>query len=108
MMFTVAATNHKPVAITTWNRHVSVMSAFWTWCVRNELVAPGKSPFDGLWIDTDEDLSVLEGGSEERTMWSEDQMRVLFASPLFTGCQSLHRRHKPGSWSSVMRFIGSC
>ena len=57
----------------------------------------GKNPFEGLWIDADEDLSVLEGGSEDRAMWSSDQLNLLLASPLFAGCQSPYRRHKPGT-----------
>ena len=93
----VEGSSYKPLAITTWNRHVSVMSNFWEWLLRNEQVGAGKNPFDGLWIDADEDLSVLEGGSEDRAMWSDDQLRLLLASPLFAGCQSPHRRHKPGT-----------
>ena len=93
----VTGTDYKPLAVTTWNRHVSVMSSFHEWIVRNELTSVIKNPFVGLRIEADEDLDVMEGGSQDRSMWSEDRLRALFASPLFLGCRSPYRRHQSGT-----------
>lgn len=48
-------------------------------------------------MEADTDLDVTQGGSQERSMWSEEQLRLLLASPLFLGCLSPSRRHKPGT-----------
>ena len=84
-------------SITTWNRHNSTLSKFCDWAKLNELTTAPKNPFDGLWINTSEDDPVADGGSEKRLPWPEEQLRLLFSSPLFTGCKSLHRRHVPGT-----------
>lgn len=87
----------KPISLTTCNRHFSVMTAFFDWAVRNELIEKTDNPFMGLWIEPDEDLDPMEGGSAKRKMWEIEQLRALFCSPLFLGCQSEARRHKPGN-----------
>ena len=92
----VAGSDYKPVAITTLNWHISVLSAFHDWAVRNELTPVKDNPVKGLWIAVDADLDIAEGGSQERAMWSEEQLRALLSSPLFLGCRSPSRRHKPG------------
>ncbi len=87
----------KPIGYTTCNRHFSVMTAFFDWAIRNELFDKSDNPFKGLWIEPDEDLDPMEGGSAKRKMWEIEQLRALFCSPLFLGCQSEARRHKPGT-----------
>jgi integrase len=87
----------KQLGFTTCNRHFSVMIAFFDWAIRNELVERSENPFSGLWIEPDEDLDPMPGGSAKRKMWENDRLRALFESPLFVGCQSEARRHKPGT-----------
>ena len=93
-----AALREMGTARKTWNRHRSALSEFWKWGKLNDLVYPSaRNPFDELFLFVDEDDPVAEGGSETRTPWEKEQIRALFASPLFAGCRSPHRRHVPGN-----------
>ncbi|MEH2509459.1 integrase [Nitrobacteraceae bacterium AZCC 1564] len=80
----------------TWNRHQSTLAAFWEWGQRNGYTTVQENPFKNLWIEIDEDDAVEEGGSEMRSRWLTPHLKELFASPLYLGSKSLHRRHVPG------------
>ncbi|HVV40509.1 MAG TPA: hypothetical protein VHC94_05535 [Nitrobacter sp.] len=81
----------------TWNRHNAALTAFWDWAKKNDLTTRDANPFTGLFLKSSSRRKPWNGGSEKRIHWSEKAMEKLFASPLFTGCKSLHRRHVPGS-----------
>ena len=96
----VAGTRYKPLAITTWNRHVSGNErVLESGRVSNELVVGGKNPFDGA-LDRrgGRPLGVMAGGSEDRSMWSDEQLTCPFQLTTVlraAGCP--FRRQKPGS-----------
>ena len=87
----------KRLSTTTFNRHVSALTRFWTWVRQNEYVdAAAPNPFAGLWLEIKEDTPAAEGGKAEWPMWTDAQLKILFGSPLYSGCASPHRRHKSG------------
>nr|WP_147414291.1 hypothetical protein [Sphingomonas gilva] len=80
----------------------------------------GKS-VEGL-IDTNpaEDIRIIADkkpkGQRTRRPFQEDELRMLFQSPLFTGCKSRHRRFVPGSslirdakfWVPILGLYTGC
>ncbi len=88
----------KRLSAATFNRHISALSRFWEWARQNEHVArDAPNPVRNLWLSTDQDTPVEEGGSAIRPIWTEQDLHKLFSSPLYVGCKSPHRRHVAGS-----------
>jgi integrase len=74
-------------SLVTVNKYLSTVSPFLSWCVRNGFA--DRNPCDGLFYD-------LPKGSNPRPPFSAAQLEILFASPLFTGCECDGREHIPG------------
>ena len=76
----------------TINRHRAALAALWN-AAREQGHVEGKreeSPFR-LW-----NIAKAKRPQDQRQMWSKDDLNALFQTPLWRGCQSPHRRSKPG------------
>ncbi len=72
----------------TVQRHFAALSALWESAIEqgNETT----NIFSG-WK-----FAAAKRARDQRSMWSSDELRVLFATPVWSGCQSPHRRSKLG------------
>jgi len=57
---------------------------------------PGRNPFEKLQA-TKRQLEKRKQGKPGRLMWEPEHLEALFASPVWTGCRSEHRRNEKGS-----------
>ncbi|TXM64826.1 site-specific integrase [Methylobacterium sp. WL12] len=73
----------------TVQRHFSALSALWATTLPEGEVA--QNIFEGFRF-TGAKLAV-----DQREMWSRDDLKRLFATPVWTGCKSLERRSTAGS-----------
>ena len=94
----------------TADKHFNFFEQYWSYLLKSGKV--GKSadnPFLGF-------RGKRKNGRKarsERLIWSDEQTQKLFASPLFTGCLSIHRRSTPGNliirdarfWVTVMGLL---
>lgn len=78
----------KGVSSTTINKNLSVVSPFLAWCRTNSYA--DQNPCDGLFYD-------VAKGKNPRPPFSPEQLRRIFASPLFKGFERDGREHKPGT-----------
>ncbi|MER9203031.1 site-specific integrase [Mesorhizobium sp. M0933] len=74
--------SHKTV-----NRYLSGMGAFCSWLAAHDYIP--ANPMADMFLTVDK--------TSRATPFSVDQMNVVFASPLFTGCQNDDDWHKPGN-----------
>lgn len=73
----------------TINRYLSALSPFAKWLASNDMVL---SP-----IIVDEMFVKIDRSKKKRVPFSNEQLKALFASPLFRGCLSDDVEHKPGN-----------
>lgn len=72
----------------TIKRHFSALSAFW-----GEAIATGDAEAN---IFSDFKFAAAKRAKDERDQWSEDELKALFSSPIWSGCLSEGRRAQKG------------
>ncbi|MEO5805073.1 site-specific integrase [Devosia sp.] len=83
----------------TVNRHISTLKTTWiTFQTLKYLPTTVPNPFEGLHINVSK---ATEDIQEERDQFTLEEIKVLFASPVWQGCQSWGRRKFPGKF--IMR-----
>jgi integrase len=80
-------TGARAISPTTVNKYLSTISPFLDWCVTNAYAE--RNPCEGLFYD-------IQKGKNPRPPFSEEQLRKIFSSPLFTGFLCDAKEHKPG------------
>jgi integrase len=73
----------------TVQRHFAALSALWASAIEHERADTN--------IFADWKFAASKRARDQRQMWEKDELRALFATPVWTGCQSAHRRSKPGT-----------
>jgi integrase len=73
----------------TINRYLSALSPFAKWLASNDMI-PNPIMVDEMFIKIDR-------SKKKRVPFSNEQLKGLFASPLFRGCMSNDVEHKPGN-----------
>jgi integrase len=73
----------------TINRYLSGFSPFASWLVSSDLV-PAPIMLDEMFLKLDRSVP-------KRFPWTDDQLRAIFSSPLFTGCRADNREYEPGN-----------
>ncbi|ESX03693.1 integrase [Mesorhizobium sp. LSJC268A00] len=73
----------------TVKRHFSVLSGLWAAVLSAGSVE--QNIFSGF------RFAASKKASEQRDMWTAPELKVLFTSPIYTGCKSEARRAEPGS-----------
>lgn len=71
----------------TVNRYMAGFGAFCNWLAAHDYIA--ANPFTDMYVKRDKRAGKAK-------VFSADQLKVLFASPLFTGCKDDRTWHKPG------------
>lgn len=74
----------------TINRYLSALSPFAKWLAANDMV--------GTPIMVDDMFIKLDRTKPKREPFSDEQLKILFGSPLFRGCLSDTVEHKPGNF----------
>jgi len=69
-------------------RHFSALSALW------ELACSRSEVTENIWSGFK--FSRGKRPNQQREMWTPAQLKELFATPVWTGCASPHRRSRPG------------
>lgn len=77
------------LAIKTVKRHLSALSSLWDEMHSHDEAAKGI--FSGF------PFSKQKRARDQRALWSRDDLKRLFKTPIWTGCQSAGRRTLPGS-----------
>jgi integrase len=77
------------LAIKTVKRHLSALSSLWEEMHSHDEAAKGI--FSGF------QFSKQKRARDQRALWSRDDLKRLFKTPIWTGCQSAGRRTLPGS-----------
>jgi integrase len=98
----------------TFNKHYSALSTFVEWATKLGYVPRSNEFFlNGLFIDLEADPDVHVN---DRSSWSDDDLKRLFGSPLFHGMASHEKWHEKGTflvrderyWLPLMSaFLGS-
>lgn len=80
----------EPMSISTLNKALNRVGAFWNWA---------EGHFDDVQVNLFKGLSVRNTVSarEQRNPFSPEELRTLYASPLFTGCRSERFASEPGA-----------
>jgi len=73
----------------TVQRHFAALAALWTSAI--ERGQADANIFGGF------KFPETKKARDQREMWERDQLRELFSTPVWTGCQSASRRSKPGT-----------
>ena len=84
-----AKDKHTPLTQKTIKRHFSALSTFWT-----ALITEGRLQAN---IFTGFKFGNSKRASEQRDMWNEGELQVLFATPAWRGCKSAWSRSTPGA-----------
>lgn len=80
--------NPKPVITAkTVNRYIAAFSAFCNWLVAHDYLS--ANPFLDMYLSVDKTKTNVRP-------FTDEERRVLFASPLFTGCKNDAKWHLPG------------
>jgi hypothetical protein len=78
----------------TVDKHFSNLCEYWDWLQKvGDIPRTMESPFSGF-IQGKPQGRAARGG---RDQWPLDLQEQLFASPVWSGCKSIHRRGQPGS-----------
>jgi integrase len=77
------------LAIKTVKRHLSALSSLWDEMNSHDEAAKGI--FSGF------PFSKQKRARDQRALWTRDDLKRLFKTPIWTGCQSAGRRTLPGS-----------
>ncbi|MGF7153279.1 integrase [Novosphingobium gossypii] len=73
----------------TVQRHFAALSTLWDSAIEQDTVTTN--------IFNDWKFHAAKQARDQRQMWHSEELDVLFHSPVWTGCQSEHRRSKPGT-----------
>lgn len=73
----------------TVQRHFAALSTLWDHAIEHERA--DTNIFAG-WK-----FAASKRARDQRQMWERDELRALFATPVWTGCQSINRRSKRGT-----------
>lgn len=73
----------------TINKKLAALNSLFAWCEVNGLVE--RNPFERLKVDLN------KRADEQRRPFSTDDLRAIFASPIYQGCKSRGRRLERGS-----------
>jgi integrase len=73
----------------TVQRHFAALASLWSSAIEH-----GRADTN---VFADWKFAASKRARDQRQMWEKDELKALFASPVWTGCQSPHRRSKPGS-----------
>ena len=73
----------------TVQRHFAALSALWASAIEHERADTN--------IFADWKFAASKRARDQRQMWEKDELRALFATPVWRGCQSVNRRSKPGT-----------
>lgn len=77
----------------TVNKHTGYLLEYWKWSATNgAMPKDAENPFTGF-IKGKKKGRNARG---ERDVWPEEKLEALFASPIWSGCKSEHRRRDPG------------
>jgi integrase len=88
----VEASREKPgkrLSPRTIQRHFAELSALW-----DRAVEQGHASAN---IFADWKFAATKRARDQRQMWTSEDLAALFVTPLWAGCQSPHRRSKPGT-----------
>jgi integrase len=80
------------LSIKTLNRHLGALCTFGKWLAKNRYLSIAANPFAGLFLPMDSDPR------EERDKHDLSDLRRMFLSPVWVGCQSRGRRAQPGPY----------
>lgn len=72
----------------TVQRHFAALASLWA-----SVIEHGRADTN---IFADWKFAATKRARDQRQMWEKDELQALFASPVWTGCQSVNRRSKPG------------
>jgi integrase len=82
------------ISKTTVSKHLTNLSTYWSWRHANGRIPEAfKNPF----LKLGSKRARGNAAREARPQWPEELEKALFTSPVWTGCQSLHRRTKAGA-----------
>lgn len=73
----------------TVQRHFAALASLWA-----SVIEHGRADTN---IFADWKFAATKRARDQRQMWEKDELQALFASPVWSGCQSSSRRSKPGS-----------
>lgn len=76
------------ISQTTVKRHFSALSTFWDDCVSRGIASTN--------IFTGFHFANIQSARHQRAMWTGNELRELFSSPVWTGCLSENQRMLPG------------
>jgi integrase len=81
----------KRLSVKTINNRLVWMSAFTNWAIKNGLYE-AANPFSGLSLKED------ESPETKKDAFSDDQLKAIFSTPVYTGCKSatMHDRYEQG------------
>ncbi|HDZ75671.1 MAG TPA: hypothetical protein ENH55_23495 [Aurantimonas coralicida] len=85
----------KFMKVPTINKHFSNLVEYWAWLQKNGKIGKNcENPFTGFI------LSKPRGkrARKERDAWPQEMLMTLFTSPVWTGCASIARRSKSGTF----------
>ena len=72
----------------TVQRHFAALTTLWQTAIEQ-----GRAEVN---IFADWKFAASKRARDQRQMWETEELRALFATPIWAGCQSEHRRSKPG------------
>jgi integrase len=73
----------------TVQRHFAALASLWA-----SVIEHGRADAN---IFADWKFAASKRARDQRQMWEKDELQALFSSPVWAGCQSPHRRSKPGT-----------
>ncbi len=79
-----------PISDRTANKYLGMFRSFLNWCEGEEIITTVPGSKIGI--------KVIGDPSASRNPFSKAQLNKIFTAPLYTGCHSLGRRSKPGSF----------
>ncbi|WP_152527976.1 hypothetical protein [Lutibaculum baratangense] len=81
------------LSLPTVDKHTGNLLEYWRWCqTHGRIPKAWENPFVGF-------IKSKPKGRRARGLrdpWTEEMITILFQSPIWTGCKSLHRRSTPG------------
>lgn len=73
----------------TVQRHFAALASLWA-----SVIEHGRADTN---IFADWKFAASKRARDQRQMWEKDELKALFSSPVWAGCQSANRRSKPGA-----------
>lgn len=79
------------MSVSNANKAIGRVQSVWNWAAANYFDGPSPEPLRGL------KFAQRANPRDERHPFNTDQLRKIFAAPIYTGCKSLRSYHQPGS-----------